>query len=254
MGAFFFDIKYYYDIRIMKKIFFTICFLLSLQYTQAQASNYSSMSDLTEDKILRGGDIFVIDKLKNSKNIEATGNTYLSEKFIKGSIEFKDGKKYEAMLRLDIFNQTFEIKNNDGKITPISINENVEIYLDEQRYTMHSVMLGEKGDLAILKDIVVNEDLSLYFLPRKVLELPNERAIQAPSSGYSENKQKAKWKEAHLYLIKSNGNYIEIPKSHKKMSLLGIFNEKEYKSFRKQNKIDLKNEDDLKKLVNYFSK
>jgi hypothetical protein len=38
------------------------------------------------------------------------------------------------------------------------------------------------------------------------------------------------------------------------MSLLGIFNEKEYKSFRKQNKIDLKNEDDLKKLVNYFSK
>lgn len=253
MGAFFFDIKYYYDIRIMKKIFFTICFLLSLQYTEAQVSNYSSMSDLTEDKILRGGDIFVIDKLKNSKNIEATGNTYLSEKFKKGSIEFKDGKKYEAMLRLDIFNQTFEIKNNDGKITPISINENVEIYLDEQRYTMHSVMLGEKGDLAILKDIVVNEDLSLYFLPRKVLELPNERAIQAPSSGYSENKQKAKWKEAHLYLIKLNGNYIEVPKSHKKMSLLGIFNEKEYKSFRKQNKIDLKKEEDLIMLINHFS-
>ena len=57
----------------------------------------SSMSDLTEDKILRGGDIFVIEKLKkNSNNIDAVGNTYLFEEFKKGSIEFKDGKKYEA--------------------------------------------------------------------------------------------------------------------------------------------------------------
>jgi len=147
----------------------------------------------------------------------------------------------------------FEIKSNDGKITPISINENVEIYLDNQRYTMHSVMLGEKGDLAVLRDVVLNNKLELYFFPRKVLELPTESSIQAPSSGYAKKTKKAQWKESHIYLIKSNGNYIEIPKSHKKMSLLGVFNEKEYKSFRKQNKLDLKKEDDLIKLINYFS-
>ena len=159
----------------------------------------------------------------------------------------------KLMLRFDISNQNFEIKNNDGKITPISINENVEIYLDEQRYTMHSVMLGEKGDLAVLRDVVVNNKLELYFFPRKVLELPTESSIQAPSSGYAKKTKKAQWKEAHIYLIKSNGNYIEVPKSHKKMSLLGIFNEKEYKSYRKQNKIDLKKEEDLKMLINHFS-
>ena len=167
---------------------------------------------------------------------------------------WKDGKKYEADLRFDISNQNFEIKNNDGKITSISINENVEIYLDNQRYTMHNVMLGEKGDLAVLRDVVVNNKLELFFFPRKVLELPTESSIQAPTSGYVKKTKKAQWKEDHLYLIKSNGNYIEVPKSHKKMSLLGVFNDKEYKSYRKQSKIDLKNEDDLIKLVNHFSK
>ena len=114
-------------------------------------------------------------------------------------------------------------------------------------------MLGEKGDLAVLRDVVVNNELELYFFPRKVLELPTESSIQAPSSGYAKKTKKAQWKEAHIYLIKSNGNYIEIPKSHKKMSSLGIFNEKEYKSFRKQNKIDLKKEEDLIMLINHFS-
>jgi len=32
-----------------------------------------------------------------------------------------------------------------------------------------------------------------------------------------------------------------------------VFNEKEYKSYRKQNKIDLKKEEDLIMLINHFS-
>ena len=245
----------------MKKILINISILLVVFQLNSQSrglsggssSSLSSMSDLTASKLYSGGDIFVLEKMKKNNNIDAVGNTYLFEEFKNGSIQFKDGKKYEADLRFDISNQNFEIKGNDGKVTPISINENVEIYLDNQRYTMHSVMLGEKGDLAVLRDVVVNNKLELYFFPRKVLELPTESSIQAPSSGYAKKTKKAQWKEAHIYLIKSKGNYIEVPKSHKKMSLLGVFNEKEYKSYRKQNKIDLKKEKDLIMLINHFS-
>ena len=67
---------------------------------------------------------------------------------------------------------------------------------------MHSVMLGEKGDLAVLRDVVINNKLN-YIFPRKVLELPTESSIQAPSSGYERNQKGAMERSSHIsYKIK----------------------------------------------------
>ena len=47
--------------------------------------------------------------------------------------------------------------------------------------------------------------------------------------------------------------YIRVPTKHKKISELKIFNDQEYKLFRKRNKLDLKNERKLVELVKYFN-
>ena len=104
----------------------------------------------------------------------------------------------------------------------------------------------------ILKECLITEKYKLFYYPKKVIELPNKDGIQAPPTGFTKSPQ-SKWKDSGSYLIFYNGITYQVPTSHKKMIGLKIFNEKLYKKYRKANKLNLKKEGDLKKLVYYFS-
>jgi hypothetical protein len=82
--------------------------------------------------------------------------------------------------------------------------------------------------------------------------MPKKSGIPAPASGYSKP-AKAEWKNNGVYLIFYNNKTYKLPTSHKKMVELNLFDKKEYKKYRKENKLNLKNKESLIRLVTYFN-
>ena len=230
----------------MKKLILLLLFIPAVSFTQ-------NMTELTEQNLLRGGNIFILDKLKKYDNSEIKGIPYLNKDFQNGKINFQNGKSYDVQLRLDLVSQNFEIKAKDGKITTITINETVNINLDNEVYRLHNFKSNEFGDIGILRECVVLENISLYYFPRKSLEKPLESSIKAPSSGFKKETL-AEWKDSGFYLFYINNEYVKVPSKHKKVLELNIFDNNEYKSYRKKYKLDLKNEQKLIEMVTHFNK
>ena len=113
------------------KLYYSIIALLIVQLT------FSQLIDLSEDQLLKSGNVFL--KKFNSKNSEIKGNPYLNEKFQKGNILFNNGKRYNALIRLDVANQKFEIKKNlNSEISSIEVDNSVIVTINEDNFKNHS--------------------------------------------------------------------------------------------------------------------
>ncbi|MDA9213289.1 hypothetical protein N9475_04595 [Flavobacteriaceae bacterium] len=227
------------------KLYYSIIALLIVQLT------FSQLIDLSEDQLLKSGNVFL--KKFNSKNSEIKGNPYLNEKFQKGNILFNNGKRYNALIRLDVANQKFEIKKNlNSEISSIEVDNSVIVTINEDNFKNHSFEIKNKVTNGILKECLITDKYQLYFYPGKAIEMPNKDGIKAPPTGFTKAPQ-SKWKDASSYLIFHNGKTYLLPTSHKKMVSLRLFDEKLYKKYRKSNKLNLKKEESLIKLVSYFN-
>ena len=227
----------------MKKILFFLIILSNL--------NSQNLSELTEQNLFRGGNVFLLDKL-NKYDLDIEGSPYLNLDFEKGQIIFQNGNSYSGDIRIDLVAQNFEIRRKDGKITPISVDDKVKININGENYKMHVFNTSEYGNMGILRECIKLDNISLYYFPRKKLQKPIEAGISAPTSGYGK-KANPEWKDNGFYFFLIGNKYIRVPTKHKKISELKIFNDQEYKLFRKRNKLDLKNERKLVELVKYFN-
>ena len=209
------------------------------------------MTELTEQNLFRGGNIFLIDKLNNYDS-EIDGTPYLNPKFDKGKIIFENGNSYIGDIRIDLVSQNFQIRGKDGKITPIEVNGKVKIQIDGKTYRLHSINNKDYGDIVILRECIKLKNLSLYYFPRKILREPLKSRISAPGSAFN-NQEKSEWIEDGFFFFFKNEKYIKVPTKYKKLVDLKIFDEDKLKSFRKTNKLDLKNENKLVALVKYLN-
>ena len=98
----------------------------------------------------------------------------------------------------------------------------------------------------------IRDSISLYEFYNKDLKKPIEVAGSAANSGYGKTAD-PEWVDQYSYIIYHKKEYFEVPKNHKKMIGLKLFDEKEYTKFRKENKINLKKEEDLKQLITFFN-
>jgi hypothetical protein len=100
----------------MKKIFIIFTILTS----QLAVSQFGPVvSDLLVE-----GNVNLYDLTKYDDNVK--GSPYLTETFELGKIIFKNGKQYNALVRLNISEQKFEIKNNNNnQASAIEINETI---------------------------------------------------------------------------------------------------------------------------------
>lgn len=241
MGAFF---LYLFKILKMKK-YYSIILLLLIQF------GFSQITTLTEDQLLKSSNVFLNKYKANNSNIK--GNPYLEEKFKKGNLLFSNGKTYNAYIRFNVANQKFEIKKDlNSTANIIEIDNSVTVKINNNNFKNYSFNIKNKKIKSILKECLITEKYKLFYYPKKVIELPNKDGIQAPPTGFTKSPQ-SKWKDSGSYLIFYKGITYQVPTSHKKMIGLKIFNEKLYKKYRKANKLNLKKEGDLIKLVYYFS-
>ena len=109
----------------MKKIFILILIVNSL--------NGQSFTELTEQNLFRGGNVFLLEKLNKYDN-EIDGTPYLNPDFDKGKIVFENGNSYDGEIRIDLIAQNFQIRGKNGKITPIEVNDKVKIEMNGKEY------------------------------------------------------------------------------------------------------------------------
>ena len=227
----------------MKKIILLLLF--------ANMLNSQSFTDLTEQNLYRGGNIFLLDKMNNYDD-DIDGTPYLNPDFDKGQIIFENGNSYNGEIRIDLVAQNFQIKGKNGKITPIEVNNKVKIDIKGDKYKLHNINSVEFGEVGILRECIELENISLYYFPRKKIQKPIEAGISAPSSGYGKTNN-PEWKDDGFYFFLINEKYIKVPNKYKKLVELRLFDENKLKTFRKKYKLDLKKESKLIELTKYFN-
>jgi len=227
----------------MKKIILLLLFVNIL--------NSQSFTDLTEQNLYRGGNVFLLDKMNNYDD-DIDGTPYLNPDFDKGRIIFENGNSYSGDIRIDLVAQNFQIKGKNGKITPIEVNNKVKIDIKGDKYKLHNINSVEFGEVGILRECIELENISLYYFPRKKLQKPIEAGISAPTSGYGKTNN-PEWKDDGFYFFLINEKYIRIPNKYKKLVELRLFDENKLKTFRKKYKLDLKKESKLIELTKYFN-
>ncbi|MAU62938.1 MAG: hypothetical protein CMC38_01100 [Flavobacteriaceae bacterium] len=229
----------------MKKVI--ILLMLSICY-----NGFSQNYDISQDQLLNSGNVLIQRLMKYDG--DAKGNPYLNKEFSEGKLLFNNGKQYNALIRLNVSEQKFEIKKNiNSEPSAIEIDDTVKVYIGETSYKLYSFNLGSKTNtIGILEECLVLENYSLFYFPQKKLEMPQKSAIPAPTSGYSKP-PRPEWRNNGVYLIFHNNKAYKLPTSHKKMMDLKLFNEKLYKKYRKENKLNLKNKESLKGLITYFN-
>ena len=227
----------------MKKIILLLLFVNIL--------NSQSFTDLTEQNLYRGGNVFLLDKMNNYDD-DIDGTPYLNPDFDKGRIIFENGNSYSGDIRIDLVAQNFQIKGKNGKITPIEVNNKVKIDIKGDKYKIHNINSVEFGEVGILRECIELENISLYYFPRKKLQKPIEAGISAPTSGYGKTNN-PEWKDDGFYFFLINEKYIRLPNKYKKLVELRLFDENKLKTFRKKYKLDLKKESKLIELTKYFN-
>ena len=197
------------------------------------------------------GNFQLIQKL-SFYDINIKGTPFIFEEFVTGKIVFESGKNIVGDFRMDLYTHKIQTKNNDGKIFEISIDNTFELIIGGKKYSFHELDLIETNNFVILRECLKLENISLYEFYNKDLKKPIEVTGSAANSGYGKTAD-PEWVDQSAYIIYFKNKYFEVPKNHKKMIGLKIFNEKDYTKFRKENKINLKKEEDLKQLIVFFN-
>ena len=197
------------------------------------------------------GNFQLIQKL-SFYDINIKGSPFIYEEFVTGQIVFESGKNIVGDFRMDLHAHKIQTKNNDGKIFEISIDNTFELVVDGKRYSFHELDLVENNSFIILRECLELENISLYEFSNKDLKKPIEVTGSAANSGYGKTAD-PEWVDQSVYIIYYKNTYYEVPKNHKKMIGLKLFDEKTYTKFRKENKINLKREEDLKQLITFFN-
>ena len=212
-----------------------------------------TLSNQSQDLISfhNSGNFQLIQKL-SFYDINIKGSPFIYEDFVTGKIVFESGKNITGDFRMDLHAHKIQTKNNDGKIFEISIDSTFELIISGKKYSFHELDLVDTNNFIILRECLKLENISLYEFFNKDLKKPIEVTGSAANSGYGKTAD-PEWVDQSVYIIYYKNKYYEVPKNHKKMIGLKLFNEKTYTKFRKENKINLKKEEDLKQLITFFN-
>ena len=214
--------------------------------------NHSQITDISDSDWYRSGN-FLLKELAKGKNSDVKGSPYLNNKYENGKIMFSNGNTYSAAIRLNIGNQKFEIQNKNTKeIVELNLDETAKVLLSGRTYSTHSLNINGSRIIALLDECNIEGDYKLYYYAKKNIEIPKKMNTPAPASGF-EKSELPEWKDFSSYYISYNGNYYQLPTSHKKMSSMKIFTDIDYKNYRKKNKLNLKDRESLIAFVNYLN-
>jgi len=219
------------------KIFTLSLIVFTLYLTdvvQAQQNNKISQN--------AGGSLL---RVKKSNGDDVIGSPYLLEEWVKGNVKFKDNTSARnGDFKYDVIEDLLVVKSESGE-------ENIfSDPIDEFTLTV-------KGNSKLFKNGFSGENgvngksyfEVIYNGKTKLLKRYSKTIIE--SKGYNTSTITKKYEESSLYYIaKADNKLIPIKKNEK--SILDALQKPELSKYVKDNKLNLKSDEDIEKLLAYY--
>lgn len=178
------------------------------------------------------------------------GSPYANDEFMEGSIFQGDELlQKNVLLRYNIFSDEIEIKTskNESNYNALVKRSGMLIKIFNDVYTLIPFEgSDEKGQY--FKVLTTGEHLSLY---KKSTVTFNQRTFAKTS--YDRDRPANFSRSDSYFLATKTGNFVEMPDSKSKVLKLMKNKEAEIKVYIKSNRINLKDEVDIMKLVKYYN-
>ena len=207
--------------------------------------NYSTVAQMTNMHSNTGT------VLKEKKYVDIEGSPYLFEEWSSGTFSDVDGKnRGNYQLRYNIYDDKLEV-----------IKDRQAISLNHQLVKEFEVINQESEDRFLFRSgypangiydesdfyKVLNDDGDFHLLKKYICTI-----TMVETKGYGESTSTQKFLQSSKYYVYSEeAGFKKINKSRK--SILEIFSdrEQELKTFMKKNKINIKNDQDLARLIKF---
>ncbi len=229
----------------MKTYFFFLLSLIGLQTLYAQSVNTAEVT--SNSNYTRMSSVYVVsganENVDRSENVK--GSPYLYEGYKFGAILKNDEVVVQNVaLKYNVYNDLFKGKMN------LNVSEDqAQIIIKSKDY---KIKLGDelfvvgKGE----SYYQVIHSGAKYSLLKKHSKVYYE-SVQATTSLTRDSPARYKDKLAY-YLVDAKGNYSDFPTSKKKVIKLLANQQDQIKGFIKKNKIDVSDDNDLKRLFEYY--
>lgn len=232
----------------------TLCFCGSFLYAQDVFNRPQAPTGFTED--LRTMDFVqrnVMSRLRLTKpggaNENVIGSAYLNENFKRGGIFYNKTLIGEYLLRYNVYNEEFEVLNTDK--TKSAVNKTSEIYvtIENDVYIFKYYMEDDgKSKFGYFKVLSENKDDKCILLKKdKKLLSESRKAITSfdvtrPARFADSEAYYLLFEDKEIIKIRQQNGYIS--RFFKKRGI-------DVKSYLQENNLNVKNTDDLKKVVAY---
>jgi hypothetical protein len=175
---------------------------------------------------------------------DISGSPYVHDNFSEGTIISKNGNQYEKVpLRYNVYDDQIEFKHKDGLVLFISNPEDyTAIEIDGAKYVYLQLMDGKRkvqGYYVLLEDGEI-QLLKKHAVVKKEAE---------PAKPYKDPVPAAFVPKPVAYFLLKDGKIFEI--SNDKNLLDACGNSEKLPAFIKENKLKVRKEEDLKKIVNF---
>ncbi len=182
-------------------------------------------------------------------NIKYEGSPYLYDSYVPGKIVVSKDQSFQVMIRYNAYSDVFEMLDDKNRNSALNKMNDVKVIMAGREYQIYSYFDDGMVNEGYFENLSVDGDIKFFRRDaKKFVDL-----VKA-ESGYTKDKPAKFVLESPKYYVQTNGNPLEEIRLKKK-DILAAFNahKNEVNTFVKTQKLNLKKQEDIIKLFNYYS-
>ncbi len=189
-------------------------------------------------------------QLREIKYEDVTGSPYLFDYWVNGKVTTKSGKHYENMpLKYNVMDDKLIFKHENGNLMyfaePVTTFELLNPDLNISNKYINGLPVIDHFNNDSYFEVIFSGQTSLF-------KKTNKKIIE--SKQYGSAVVNKSFNTTNSYFTLSDGNFAKITPTKKAISALFPTKEQELNNYLKKEKIDFKQDKDLKKLFEYLTK
>lgn len=197
-------------------------------------------------------DKLIVYEGKDITKLNYTGTPYMNESFLPGEIYHKNKlianqipMRYNALMDEMEFKTTFETPDEESSALLKSVDIDVRILNQVFTFVPYQGGVEKGGYFEVLLEDKSHDLFKKYkkkYTPEKKAETSITRDVPAKFTD-----------DPAYFLVRPDGKFIELPSKNKKFLEAFISKEKEIKEFIKDNKLSIKEEKDIIRIVKHYN-
>ncbi|CAM4346674.1 hypothetical protein [Gillisia hiemivivida] len=182
---------------------------------------------------------------KNDRQKNVVGSPYQNEDFQPGIVTIAD-KSFNTSIRYNALNDVFETKNQVGEITALIRRPDIKITMDGKQHKIQTYI--DDNNMSKQRYFVILAEGETMLLKNEGIEF---KEAQQASSSYSQSKPASLVPYTKYYLKRGDQKAVEV--NLRKKSILKILDDKRAEKYVKENKLKLKNEEEVVRVLNHYN-